>query len=282
MTVHMLRPRAVDDAEAFLREEMADNIEHGIRLYSANPIIERLLKAPALMTSVYVELFEGERDKWDCEELLRQLVYLAAYWNPDETKKVRDQVSRAERLNKDIAQRARELADLMRRRNDGCQDVSTPYDHSPVELIVQAAQRSNDLHKSGLFKSWVEDGLTLLRTRFDGKYWPTTDELLNALADVQSETAPQPHDSAMMNAISSRSHSAGDFIRAMLTRLDEITDPRGGNPHRSLIGFSFTDGAIASFASASLGLDPPLSADSVAKHRERFRDSQYKKDSWGN
>lgn len=257
----MKRPDPSEAAEACLRAEPAYNIEAGI-LPSENRIIARLLANPAEMSPVYAELVrklptEGER----CA-VLRRLVTLAAFRSPAHSKGTRDQIERAGRLNREIQTKARELAQLLRDRADACPDVRLPDDYHPLDLIERAAE-SADIYKAHAFRSWVRDPLAALRFDFDLKYWPTTAELLDALADEQTRTDPEPYDSAMCAAVGARSHSIGDFVRAVLADLSE--DP--GLPE----GFALSAASIARVANAALALDPPLSAEAAAKHASRSR-----------
>ncbi|NCA72584.1 MAG: hypothetical protein EOM91_21495 [Sphingobacteriia bacterium] len=245
-----------------MRAELAYNIEADI-LPSKNRIIARLIANRAEMRPVYAELVrklptEGER----CA-VLRRLVSLAAFWNPTHSKGVRDQIERAARLNREIEAKARELAQLLRTRAAACPDVRKPDDHHPLDLIERAAESSADVYKAHSFRSWVRDPLAALRYDFDLKYWPTTAELLDALAGEQTRTDPEPYDSAMCAAVGTRSHSSGDFVRAVIADLAE--DPGLSE------GFTLSAASIARVANAALSLDPPLSAEAAAKHASRSR-----------
>jgi hypothetical protein len=256
------RPDPTEAAETCLRAELAYNIEAGI-LPSENRIIARLLANPAEMRPVYAELVR--RLPTDAERcaVLRRLVSLAAFWSPTHSKGVRDQIERAERMNREIEAKVRELAQLLRDRAAACPDVRLPDDHHPLDLIERAAESSADAYKAHAFRSWVRDPLAALRYDFDLKYWPTTAELLDALAGEQARTEPEPYDSAMCAAVGARSHSAGDFVRAVLADLSEDTDlPEG---------FTLSAASIARVANAALSLDPPLSAEAATKHASRSR-----------
>ncbi len=257
-------------AERWLRDQKAYNIENGI-LASENAVIGRLLQHQAEMVGVYAELARKVESPHQRHHLiLGHLVSLAAFWNPEETKRVRDERKRAERLNGDIRDKARELAQLLRDRDASCKGVSLPYDHNPVELIQNAALSNSDRTKAYLFENYVADDLERLDTQFDGKYWPETADVIEALADAQPETKPSPAGSAMIAAISPRTHSNADFIRAWLTNLREAADQRHRGDMALPTGFSLSDESIANGANAALNFDPPFNAAGVKTIRHRF------------
>ncbi|NCA73076.1 MAG: hypothetical protein EOM91_24090 [Sphingobacteriia bacterium] len=256
------RPDPSEAAESCLRAALAYNIEAGI-LPSENRIIARLLAERAEMRPVYAELVRKLPTEVERCAVLRRLVSLAAFWSPTHSKGVRDQIERAERLNREIETKARELAQLLRDRAAACPDVRTPADYHPLDLIERAAESSADAYKAHAFRSWVRDPLAALRRDFDLKYWPDTAELLDALADEQTRTDPEPYDSAMCAAVGTRSHSIGDFVRAVLTDLSEGS----GLPE----GFALSAASLARVANAALELDAPLSAEAATKHASRSR-----------
>lgn len=248
------------NAEAYLRAQLADCRAQGIHR-SAYRIIERLLTptARAEMAKVYAELERLMPETRD--EVLWQLVLVAAHWNPDKTASLREQVARANRMSAEIATKARELSDLLRKRAIACPDIGLPDDSHPVTLIEQA-----QFEDRPLFRSHLEEHLARLAVQYDAKYWPPTYAMLDALADAQ-DIGAWPLDATSSAAISARTHSQADFIRAILARLDELPGWLAYTPLRLPYGFRLSYEAIASFANAALNLDPPMTADSVRKQR---------------
>lgn len=262
---------ATAEAEQCLRAELKYNRQNNI-LRSENRIIERLLAARGEIRAVYHELARHLSSGRERCTVLRSLVTMAAFWNRDKTKTVRDQLGRAERLNRAIEEKARELASLLRMRSESCGDVYTPDDYHPLHLIDRAALTSHEPYKVELFRFCVKEHLDFLRHDFDLKYWPGMDQVLDALADTQTATKPQPHDPAMRAAVSARTHSDADFIRAWLFDLHERTGRRHGWDIRSSLpkDFRLSHEAMARCANAALGLDPPMSAGTVGKRRKVF------------
>lgn len=246
--------------EGYLRGELADCREQGIHP-SACRIIERLLapSARAEMERVYFELERLPPETRN--EILWQLVLVAAHWNPEKTLKLREQVARGKRMGEEIASKARELASLLRDRAVSCPDIGLPDDSHPVTLMEQA--QFND---KPLFRLHLEEHLHYLAGRYDARYWPPTAALLDALAEAQ-DVGAWPCDKTSIAAVSARTHSPSDFVRAVLARLDELPAYLAYTPIRLPRGFSLSNEAIASFANAALNLDSPMSADSVRKQR---------------
>ncbi len=251
-------------AEDYLRDQLADCQAQGIHP-SACRIIERLLTKAgrAEMNKVYVEMERLLPETRD--EMLWQLVLVAAHWNPDKTIKLREQVARGNRLSAEIAVKARELAALLRDRAAACPDVGLPDDSHPVTLMEQA-----QFEDKPLFRLHLEEHLSSLAGQYDARYWPPTAAILDALAEVQ-DVGAWPWDPTSSAAVSARTHSPADFIRAVVARLDELPAWLAHTPHRLPYGFRLSHEAIASFANAALNLDSPMSPDAVRKLRQRHR-----------
>ncbi len=260
-----MKDPATKAAEAFLRAELAYNREKRI-LPSENVIIERLLGRPE-MVLVYRELYK-KLPPQQAQLFLGVLFSVAAFRDPEKTKKVREQLDRARRLNDDIAVKATELARLMRMRSDACKEVQLPDDH-PVSLISMAGYLADD-QKQHLFQWHVEPALKRLANEFD---WPRTADLLDAIAYVQHSIEPAPNDSAVAAAVDSRTHSIADVIRAVLRSID---DAKRGGITSFPKSFSLTNQSIAEFINCALHPDPPCNAEQV---RQRARDYKRKKDS---
>ena len=99
----------------FLKNELKYNLEKKI-LPSENVIINRLIEQDLEMTDVYEDLSRRIPSDQGQEQIIRAIISAAAFWNPDEAKKLREDKKRLIDLNKQIAETAGKLAGLIHNR----------------------------------------------------------------------------------------------------------------------------------------------------------------------
>lgn len=151
--------------------------------------------------------------------------------NTARTKGVRQDIRRARELTVEIRGLARELARKLRARATICDahDLSRQDDWHPVDLLHEAAyiadqhtkHRSSDV--AVRYRRHIAPTLAELDERFDATHWPTTADMLDALANLQdAEHQHEPMDDAAYAATGSPKTSVRDFWRALSVRLQEI------------------------------------------------------------
>lgn len=251
--------KATREAERLLREILKENRALA-GLEEENAVICRLLNAQTLMRPVYAELAKKLSRLEHRREVLIQLVIAAAYYPIDRIEHIRCQLREAARLNDQIAQKAREIVELISLRESSCPDVCLPGDDHPVEMIERAADYC-DPHSEYLFGSHVKRPLAILRHRFDGKYWPKTIHLLTALADVNEFSNVEPISDIEFNATRSRKKSPRDFFRALFESLDLLSISLSAQGFPS--NFKLTNEALAAYAEAATG--HPFDAEQAKK-----------------
>lgn len=254
-------------AERFLREEREYNQRHQV-LPSENAVIDRLLSYSDSMAMVYEAIFQSlnEESKWKC--ILEQIVSVAAFWSPERTREQREAVARLRDLNSDIAKKADELASLLEKRSDlqNGTAIHASDDGHPVDWIKGGAMQGSDPEIRYRFQKYVENPLSALRGRFDLKYWPRSPEVIRAIARYAVAAEVAPTDTLTAAAMQSQKSSIGDFFRALLTALDELSE-QGLIP----ADFKLPDAALAEVANCALDLPNPVSASQVKTIRARMR-----------
>lgn len=273
---------AAELVNGYLRAECEHRVTNCIRK-SELPVIDRLIKAGsgaganAPLPQAWRELLElhprGVQrlgmtcDRW--QMVIDQIVSTAAYCHPERIAVLREAIKDINALTREIVDKARDLANKLRERSREMERLGvTPLPGTdPLDLMEPAAKVASlydgtgDTH--GLYVGFVKPRLHDLRARFDGKYWPTMADLLEALADVQTDVKAVPDDSLSRAATEVRQRSNRDFLRALDQAIGELAYYNG-------VTISFSDQALAAVANAALGLDETFSPGSVAQYRREM------------
>jgi hypothetical protein len=261
-------PDPTEVCEEILRAEKQYNLDHAI-LPSENAVIDRLLGRRIELTDAYAELHSKLAARPNAlKTLLGVVLSTAAFWNPDRIAEARGERQRLKAVNALIADKAADLAALLRERSE-LHNASgfAGNTHYHVCRVIEDAAKANYL-----FGSWVRDDLRALRGRFDLKYWPRIHEFVDALAHDARNAVPEPTDPVTAAATAGIRGSRADFFKALQAAIEENSSGSGGFLPPSL---RLTDPTLASLANCALDLGPDDLADGdyVKRLRQRARDS---------
>jgi len=209
--------------ESILTEKRQYNIDRQI-LNSENEVIDRLLKRSIEMKPVYDELI-SKLNKNQQENLWDAILAVAAHWNPESSKKLRDDRKTLINLNREIEKHAQNLADCIRKRNEISENsgISSYEDYHIVHWIDRAAENNY------MFQSYVQKDLHNLRSKFDLKYWPNTHEVVEAIASFAKESDIYITDDWTEELLSSPKCSMRDFLRVVIRAIE---DRKKNEPYR--------------------------------------------------
>ena len=253
-----------EEVESFLRNEKQYNIDHRTRR-SESPCIDRLLQSQVAMRDVYEELLAKLPEPHHWQRLIGDVPGLAAEFSPSSITLIRESIHGLAGLNKDIAKKAEELGKLLDQRSDLANKYSIHAydDYHPLHWMERAADLTADPQTKYLFETHVLPKLQRLRT-YDRKYWPGPADLMRAAVDFAKDIEVTPTDQVTAAAISSRKRSAHDFIRALITAIEERELP---------VGFKLSDKALAIIANVALNLpeEDCVDAEQVKVMRSRDR-----------
>lgn len=260
-----------DRVEAFLRAERDHLIGKGIHR-SKVAVIERVLKSRLNLEGVWTELLDkcpkgnppgSNWEKWQL--VVDRIIEDATACPPSKIKESRGAIDRVAELNFEIAQMAEDLVDLLKKRAmlriHG--DIAVPDDYMPLDLMRRAAELSEDDRTSYLFKNCILPKLDLLDSEFDLKYWPTTTNLLEALAEAQHLEDPRSQDQYVAAATESRQAGNRDFMRVLDKTFDELARPFYVGKRIELSPKSH-----AALCNTLLGLDDEISTANVKMYRQ--------------
>ncbi|MGC5887279.1 hypothetical protein [Ralstonia pseudosolanacearum] len=251
--------------EAILSEGKRYNIEHSIQP-SENAIADRLLARGLELRDAYNELYEKLHPHpraFKC--FLDLLLGAAAFWSPEKITQARVARDELANVNRQIARKAEELAQLLERRTDlnNTSGFSSETHHHVCD-VIEAASENNYR-----FNSWVKDRLDALRGQFDLKYWPSLDQVLRELAADAESASMKATDPLTAAATVASRPSRADFFKALFAAIEENSARNYGLLPK---GFKLTDGTLASLANCALDLGPDELVDSIYVKRLRQRE----------
>lgn len=232
------------------------------------PLLDRLISREAEMTPVWNEIARLGLTPEQCRTLLEQLFFTGAYGTEQEHTRLKADHARLSRLNADIPGRAAELATMLEERESILNRNSFYPEHTTdiVGLTDAAAGRN------GHYRSFLQKPLAALHYQYDGKYWPSLQQLLKVVACEPPEAAFMDHsDEAIVRA---RGAAVPDFLRRLFSRLHKVRvlDEDKRTTHALLpAGLRLTDTSLATLATVPLDLEEPVSVDNVKVLRNRLK-----------
>jgi len=243
------------------------NLEHHI-LSSENAITDRLLSRGLELKEAYAELHgKLHAHHRALPAFLDMLLSTAAFWSPEDITKARTGRDDLANVNRQIARKANELADLLACRSD-LHDTSgfCSSTHYHVCDVIEAASEGN-----GLFNSYLKAPLKVLAGQFDLKYWPSLSQLLQAIASDARQADTEANDPLTEAATTATRSSRADFFKAWFAAIDENREKHHGPLPDD---FQLTDQTLASLTNAVLdiGLDDLMDGTYVKRFRQRERE----------
>ncbi|MDI5933635.1 hypothetical protein [Halomonas kalidii] len=251
--------------ETILIEGKRYNKERGI-LRSENAVADRLLARRIELYDAYAELYKKLNPHPPALQVfLGMLLSTAAFWSREKIAEAREARNELVDVNRQIARKAEELADLMERRSD-LHNTSgfSSNTHYHVCDVIEAASEDNYL-----FNSYVKQHLEAIRSQFDLKYWPSLGLLLRELAIDANDPGIEATDPLTAAATVAPRASGADFFKALLAAIEENSAKYYGQLPQ---GFKVTDSTLASLANCALGLEPDELVDNAYVKRFRQRE----------
>lgn len=253
-----------DPCEDFLRAEKASFLDQRI-WPSKVAIIDRLLADSLNLLPVYAELRRRLPDPAHWARVLEIAIEAAYFYSPEATSEVRDSLRRVQEMNREIGKLSSQLAELMRRRRELCNDESIHgSDLYSLPQAIGLAGEAND----GRYRSYLKAPLDALAGQFDGKYWPAIEDLVDLIAEDAFATDVHFHDQVTQAAVGSPKRSKLDYLRGFRTALEEST----GCSYAGCLprDFRLTDSMTAALLNACYG-EELFEASAVKRARQEDR-----------
>ena len=252
-----------EECEAILIASRNYNVENNI--WPTDVITTNyLLTQSAAMKNVYDELLVLSAQQR--AQFLDQLVGTLSFWSPENAIEMREARNRLIDVNKKISILAKNLADLLEERSAlENQHPFTSNTHYHIANVIKEASRDN-YH----FRSFLAKPLQTLAGQFDLKYWPYLPAVVNEIAEDADAAEIYATDPRTEAATSSNRSSKADFVRAMLSMIDELKGTPSLYFPRS---FALSDSAMADIVNVCLKLNVEELVDSAyvknLRHREK-------------
>lgn len=252
--------------EDILLESKRYNIEHDI-LPSEIEIVDRLLARGTELVGAYEELHSKLHVHPRALQVFLELVLsTAAFWGPEEIAEARAARNDLAEVNRQIAKKAAELANLLQQRSELHETSGfNSGTHYHVCQVIESAAKDHPL-----FTSYVQRGLKALRTQFDLKYWPPLSAFLQELAFDAEAANTEASDPLTAASTEASRPSLADFFKALFAAIDENSKRHYGSLPQD---FRATDNTLASLVNCALDLGPDDLVDGpyVKRLRQRVR-----------
>ncbi|MFK3711618.1 hypothetical protein [Leclercia adecarboxylata] len=236
------------------------------------PVLERLISRDTEMNLVWNDIARHALTGEQCWHLLEQIFFAGAYGTAEHHRRLKDDHSKLAVLNEGIAAQAAELGRMLTEREDILNRNAFNMEHTAgIVDLIDAASGQN-----GHYLSFLRKELLGLRSRFEGKYWPSLQQLLQVVAKEHPVAIFMDRsDEAVVRA---RGVATPDFLRRLFSNLHEIQVIKGDlrTAHVYLpVDFRLTDASLAMLATVSLDLAEPPTEASVKMLRNRLYDAGY-------
>lgn len=193
---------------------------------------------------------------------------VATGWNPEISKALREDKKQLAKLNLQITESAKNLAELMKRRQDICEmgHLGAYEDYDFFDWVHKAAKCNNN------YQQHTKRKLQLLGNQYDSKYWPENHEVIAAIGIFAQESEINETNRWTQELLTSPKHSVADYIRVILLAIKER---KKYGPPDSLLpeGFHLSDMALATFVNCTLDKAPDklLSSENIKRSRQNIR-----------
>lgn len=196
--------------------------------------------------------------------MLEIAIESAHFHNPEASSEVRDSLREAQEINGSIARLSMQLAELLRRRRELCDQQA--IHGSELYSLPQAVDMAGQ--ENYRYRSYLKPPLGDLAVQFDGKYWPDLEDLVDIIARDAGASEVEYHDQATRAAVGSPKRSKLDYLRGFWATLEEST----GCSYTGCLpkGFRLTDSMTAALLNACYG-EELFEATSVKRARQEER-----------
>ena len=236
------------------------------------PVLERLVSRDTEMSPVWNDIARHALTGEQCWNLLEQIFFAGAYGTAEHHRRMKADHSRLAVLNEGIAAKAAELGRMLMEREDILNRNAFYIEHTAhiVDLMDTASGQN------GHYSSFLREKLGGLRSQFDGKYWPSLQQILEVVA--KEKPVAEFMDRSDEAVVHARGVAVPDFLRRLFSNFHDIRVMKGDL--RTALNylpadFRLTDASLATLATVSLDLAEPVSVGSVKMLRNRLYDAGY-------
>lgn len=214
-------------------------------------VLERLISRDTEMNPVWHDIARHALTGEQCWNLLAQIFLAGVYGTAEHHRRLKADHSRLAFLNEGIATKAAELGRMLTEREDILNRNAFYIEHTAhIVDLIDAASGQN-----GHYSSFLREKLDGLRSQFDGKYWPSLQQLLEVVA--KENPVAEFMDRSDEAVVHARGVAVPDFLRRLFSNFHDIRVMKGDlrTAHIYLpADFRLTDSSLATLATVSLDL----------------------------
>ncbi|WP_148676957.1 hypothetical protein [Klebsiella michiganensis] len=185
--------------------------------------------------------------------------FAGAYGTKDRNSRLKADYRRLTDLNKKIALQAAALSTLLTEQDQILNRNAFLLERTThiVDLIEAASE------KNGYYRSYVREPLDALRNQYDGKYWPSLEQILDVAAlEIPEAEFLRRSEEAIVDG---RGEAVPDYMRELFGCIETARESYWKLP----AGFTLSDASLAMLVTVSLDIDN-ISNDRVKMIRTRL------------
>ncbi|HFI3862510.1 hypothetical protein [Enterobacter cloacae] len=242
--MHYLHTRTADDVLNTLKAYRDDLHEHSLRKPHW-PLLDRLISRETEMMPVWENIAQQRLSWQQCHTLLEQIFFAGAYGTQDHNSRLKADYRRLTELNEKIAAQAAALSALLTEQGQILNRNAFSLERTThiVDLIEMASEQN------GHYRSYLRDPLDALRSQYDGKYWPSLEQILNVAArEIPEAEFLHRSEEAIVDG---RGEAVPDYLRVLFEGIETARSSHWKLPAR----FTLTDASLAILVTVSLDTD---------------------------
>lgn len=223
------------------------------------PLLDRLISRETEMMPVWENIAQQRLSWQQCHTLLEQIFFAGASGTKDRNSRLKADYRRLTDLNKKIALQAAALSALLTEQDQILNRNAFLLERTThiVDLIEAASE------KNGHYRSYVREPLDALRNQYDGKYWPSLEQVLDVAAlEIPEAEFLRRSEEAIVDG---RGEAVPDYMRELLGCIETAKESCWKLP----AGFTLSDASLAMLVTVSLDIDN-ISNDRVKMIRTRL------------
>jgi hypothetical protein len=253
-----MRTRTAGEVLDTLKAYRDDLHEHNLRMPHW-PLLDRLISREMEMMPVWENIAQQRLSWQQCHTLLEQIFFAGAYGTKERNTRLKADYSRLTDLSEKIAAQAAALSALLTEQDQILNRNAFSLERTThIVDLIEAASEQN-----GHYRSYLHEPLDALRCQYDGKYWPSLEQILNVAAlEIPEAAFLHRSEEAIVDG---RGEAVPDYLRKLFDHIETARNSHWGLPS----GFTLTDTSLAILVTVSLDTDN-ISNDRVKRLRHRL------------
>lgn len=225
------------------------------------PVFHRLIQRHDEMAAVYREIASSSFTRQQLWILLEQIIHAGSFGTDERFAKLRADHQELTALNDDISTMSMQLAELLERRAELCENG-----HFGCEHMLKLTEFIDDAGEgNGYYQSFLKPELQRLNS-YDLRYWPDIAGIIRSLGMEEVEVTFK--DEASEAIINARRPSLTDFFRELF---NNISMQKTGDCYGLPRTFKLSDAALATICNITRDLPPDDLIDAAYVKRTRHR-----------